>query len=178
MRSVRLGPMKTKPSKKASSSKRKTKNADKRLRDVMTAPVFTVTAGQTASDVWAEMRSEEVRHAVVLRGRAVIGVISDRDLGGPNGGAARRGRTVGDLMHEDPVVASADTPVGDAAKLVAQRHVGCLPVLDGKKLIGVVTRSDLLALLTNGPMKAAVKPGAADVPRPPRVTSPNVDKHL
>ncbi len=162
-------------------AKKKTTNKGKSLRDVMTAPVFTLTAGQTASDAWALMRAEEVRHAVVLRGRGIIGVLSDRDLGGPNGGAVRRGKTVSDLMHEDPVVAEADTPVADAAELVATSHGGGLPVLEGAKLVGIVTRTDLLRLIAKGKKAPATRPGrpgAAELPRPPRVASPNVDKHL
>jgi CBS domain-containing protein len=175
----RAKPANKRPTAKRPEAKRpEAKKPEKCVRDVMTAPVFTVTAGQTASDVWAVMRAEDVRHAVVLRGRAVIGVISDRDLGGPNGGAVRRGKTVGDLMHEEPLVATAETSVVHAARLVAESRVGCLPVLEGNKLIGVVTRTDLLSLLTHGPRKRAVKPGDADVPRPPRLTSPNIDKHL
>ena len=160
------------------AKKKSASTKGKSLRDVMTAPVFTVTAGQTASDAWALMRAEEVRHAVVMRGSAVIGVLSDRDLGGPNGGAVRRGKTVGDLMLRDPVVAAADTPVREAAELVASSRVGCLPVLDRKKLVGVVTRTDLLRLIAKGEKARSVKPGAADLPRPPRLASPNVDKHL
>lgn len=178
LRSVAL--VKTKATKKTTAVRRATKKAGPTLRDVMTAPVFTLTAGQTASDAWALMRAEEVRHAVVLRGRTVIGILSDRDLGGPSGGAVRRGKTVADLMHDEPRVASADTSIVDAAVLVADGHVGCLPVLDGNKLVGIVTRGDLLRLLapTKAAKKQGVKPGAAEIPRPPRLASPNVDKHL
>jgi CBS domain-containing protein len=153
------------------------KTSAARVRDMMNSPVMCLTAGHTASDAWAIMRAEEVRHAVVLRGSTVIGVISERDLGGVNGGAVRRGKTVADLMTEEPIVVNADLPVTTAIALVSERHVGCLPVLDGKKLVGVVTRTDLLRFLS--PTKSrrpARKPGAADLPRPPRMTSPTLDR--
>lgn len=159
------------------NAKAKAKPVAPRLRDVMTTEAFTLTAGQTASDAWALMRTEDVKHAIVLGGTSVVGLLSDRDLGGPNGAAVRRGKTVGDLMDEAPVLAKADLSVADAVELFGDRRLECLPVVAGKRLVGVVTRSDLLRLLAPAKgRRRARTAGAADVPRPPRVASPNADK--
>lgn len=167
-----------KPAKKKRSVARRSKRSPPKLRDLMTSPVLTLTAGQPASDAWALLRAEEVRHAVVLRGRSVIGVVSDRDLGGPNGGAARRGKTVGEMMRPDPIVLGAGADVEQAAEIFEEAHIGCVPVLEGRDLVGIVTRTDLLRLLAPraAPKPRAPRRGAAEAPRPPRLASPNADK--
>lgn len=112
----------------------------------MTWPVLTIGPGQTASDALALMRDENVRHAVVMLGSSIVGVVSDRDLGGPRGGLARRHQSVGDLMSEDPTLASPGMAVEDAVHLVLARRLECLPVVSDTKLVGIVTRSDLLRI--------------------------------
>jgi acetoin utilization protein AcuB len=149
-----------------------------KLRDIMTTPVLKLSPSEPASDALALMRDERVRHAPVVEGTAILGIVSERDLGGPHGGLARKSRTVRDLMRTDPVLGAPDMSVTDAVVLVRERRVGCLPVVDAGRLLGIVTRSDLLAALAHlrrGQSPAASR-GAADIPRPPLLVSPNRDK--
>ncbi|MCE5203555.1 MAG: CBS domain-containing protein [Coriobacteriales bacterium] len=53
-------------------------------------------------------------------------------------------RTVRDIMTEELVTVSRDLPVTDAAKLMVEHHVGALPVVEGDKLVGIVTEGDLI----------------------------------
>ncbi len=52
--------------------------------------------------------------------------------------------TARDIMTPDPVSVPPDMPVTDAAKLMVERNIGALPVLEGEKLIGLVTEGDLI----------------------------------
>jgi CBS domain-containing protein len=54
---------------------------------------------------------------------------------------------VSEVMTPDPVVVSADAPVREAAGLLRKHRIGGLPVMDGKKLAGVITESDILKLM-------------------------------
>jgi len=54
---------------------------------------------------------------------------------------------VSEVMTPDPVVVSADAPVREAAGLLRKHRIGGLPVMDGKNLAGVITESDILALM-------------------------------
>lgn len=54
---------------------------------------------------------------------------------------------VSDAMTKDPVVCPADTPLRDVVSLFRKHHIGGLPVMEGRELVGMVTESDLLALL-------------------------------
>ena len=148
-----------------------------KLRDIMTTSVLKVSPNEPASDALALMRDERVRHAPVVEDNHILGIISERDLGGPHGGLARKHRTVRDLMRVDPILGAPDMSVTDAVVLVRERRLGCLPIVDAGRLLGIVTRSDLLAALAH--LRRAQRPvsrGAADIPRPPLVVSPNRDK--
>lgn len=149
------------------------------LREIMSTPVLTVPSSEPASDALAWMRDARVRHAVVLDGRSVIGVLTERDLGGPYGGAVRKGRTASDLMRPEPFVAAPDLSVREAAALVRRHRIGCIPVVDSGELVGIVTRGDLLTALAGLRRRERDRSAAlagAEVPRPPHPASPNRDK--
>lgn len=145
-----------------------------KLRDIMTTPVLSLSPTEPASDALAMMRDENVRHAPVVEEAIILGVVSERDLGGPHGGAARQHRTVGDLMRRDPVLGAPDMSLVDAAMIVRERRIGCLPIVDAGRLLGIVTRGDLLAALADLRRSRTLRArGAADVPHPPLLVSPN-----
>jgi acetoin utilization protein AcuB len=149
-----------------------------KLREIMTAPVLKLGAGEPASDALAWMRDAKVRHLPVVSGGDLVGIVSDRDLGGPLGGIARKSRTVGDLMRRDPVVASPALGVREAASLMRTHRIGCLPVMEKGELVGIVTRSDLLMALAHLRRRDRdpLANDAAEIPRPPHLSSPNRDK--
>jgi CBS domain-containing protein len=54
---------------------------------------------------------------------------------------------VSDAMTKEPVTCPADTPLRDAVALFRQHHIGGLPVMEGRELVGIVTESDIISLL-------------------------------
>jgi len=60
------------------------------------------------------------------------------------------GATVADVMTSDPVVVQASTPVEDIATLMVDRDVSRLPVLDGEKVIGIISKSDIVRSIVSG----------------------------
>lgn len=136
-----------------------------RLMEIMTTDVRTTSPAEDAEKAFQRMRTQRLRHLVVMDGRRVVGVISERDLGGARGNAVRRAKTVGELMSEQVVSASPTTTIRQAANLLRARTVGCLPVLDAGKLAGIVTLTDLLELLGRGNQTA---PSASSRYKPSR----------
>ena len=120
------------------------------VKDFMSQDVQTCHASTPADDAWTQMRVKRIHHLVVTAMGRVLGVVSERDLGGPRGYALRNGRRVEDLMSKQPMVANPMTTLRQAAQLMRGRGVGCLPVFTGKKLVGIVTTSDLLGLIARG----------------------------
>lgn len=138
-----------------------------RVNDIMSAPVFTIGADESATAAWEAMRFHRTRHLMVTgaEGR-VVGVISASDLGGKHGDAVRADRRVSDLMTEKLVIVHPETTIREAANLMRGRAVNCLPVFNGRdRLRGIVTVVDLLELIGRGdqrPMEAVPRPVLKD----------------
>lgn len=120
-----------------------------RLAEIMSRDVRTARPTDRLDDARRTLESNRVHHLVVMDGGRAVGVISARDL-------ARGGGSVGDAMSPNPVVATSKTTVRQAANLMRGNLVGCLPVVDAGKLVGIVTTSDLLELLGRGAWKGPV----------------------
>ena len=121
-----------------------------RMQDVMTEGVKTIAPTAAADDAWNVMRLNRIHHLVVNDGRRVVGVLSDRDTGGPRGASVRMNRTVADLMSTPAVTVEPDTTVRQAANVMRGRSIGCLVVVDSGRATGIVTVSDLLELVGRG----------------------------
>jgi CBS domain-containing protein len=115
-----------------------------RLGEFMKTGVVTIGAGEKASAAWSRMRDRRIRHLVVIDTGKVIGVISERDLGGTAGAELRRNRLVRDLMTPEPRTATPTTTLSEAAALMREGPIGSLPVVEDGKLAGIVTATDVL----------------------------------
>jgi acetoin utilization protein AcuB len=121
-----------------------------RVADVMTKDVETISPDMGAVDAWELMRRKGIHHLVVIADSRVMGVLSDRDVGGRSGGSIRTRSRVSDLMSTSVVTVEPDTTIRKTANLMRGRTIGCVPVVDGTRLVGIVTVSDLLELLGRG----------------------------
>src|SRR5579884_3482670 len=100
-----------------------------RLRSIMNDRVWTVTEDILAEEAWHLMNLYEIHHLVVLRGKEVVGILSERDLGGKRGEKICEGHIVSDLMSTGIVSAHPDMLLRDAANLMRGHGIGCLPVI-------------------------------------------------
>jgi len=123
----------------------------------MNTNVRTIGPDQPADAAWELMRQHSIHHLVVVEKGEPLGVVSARDLGGRSGPSVRKGRSVLDLMSPQLVSAKPDTSVKQAANLLRGHGIGCIPVMDGGKLKGIVTVSDLLELLGRGTDKPTAR---------------------
>jgi len=106
------------------------------------------------------MRLGRIRHLPVLDddGEGVAGIVSQRDL---FRGSLARALGYGDhaqrkvldtlvvkeVMTSDVVTIAPDTALAEAARVMLQRKIGCLPVVEGGRLVGIVTEADFVALI-------------------------------
>ena len=132
-----------------------------RVNEIMSKKVLTVPATLGASLAWELMRREKIRHLIVVDGAKVVGVLSDRDTGGRTAVSIRAQSTVGDLMTDAVVTAAPDDTVRRIANVLRGRTIGCVPVVSGNRLVGIVTTSDLLGLLGRGIDRPAPRPRRA-----------------
>ncbi|GJM20536.1 MAG: hypothetical protein DHS20C15_04510 [Planctomycetota bacterium] len=114
------------------------------------APMF-VSPKTSLHDAFELMTSEDIRHLPVLEHGALRGVISDRDLleslGAPGHETSSPGASsqVCDVMACQPATLSPQDTVVSAAVEFLVNRIGCLPVLEGAELVGMLTEMDMLA---------------------------------
>jgi CBS domain-containing protein len=130
----------------------------KTVRDIMTPEVTTLGRNdslQLAKDIITLGR---VRHFPVLDDGRVVGVVSQRDLYRASLGSVMKygekaqrafldGIAVKEVMSDPPTTIAPHASVQEAARLMMEKKIGCLPVLEGSKLVGIVTESDMLKLV-------------------------------
>jgi acetoin utilization protein AcuB len=123
------------------------------MKDLMSVPATAVAPGDSLHVADGIMSMGAVRHLPVVSGGRLVGVLSHRDilrapgLLSPSLDSTRtvlKALRVEDVMSTPALTIGADASVQEAAKLLLKNRVGCLPVLDGGKLAGIVTTSDLL----------------------------------
>jgi CBS domain-containing membrane protein len=126
----------------------------------MTPDVTTLQRNEKltlASDV---MQLGRIRHLPVLDddSQELVGIVSQRDL---FRGALARALGYGehasrkmmdtlfvkDVMTTDVLTTTPDTPLAEAARVLMERKIGCLPVLEGGRLVGILTEGDFVALV-------------------------------
>ena len=101
------------------------------------------------------MRLGLVRHMPVLSGEKLVGVVSNRDLlaaslttalefGAKERRAFLRSVEVREVMTKNVVSVGPDMPIAKAARILIDRRIGCLPVVKGGALVGLVTETDFL----------------------------------
>ena len=121
------------------------------IEDIMTRTVVTVAPEDSLAEALQRARTGRFRHLpVVVKGR-VVGVVSDRDLRSvvPALVALKEDEllkrtTVDQVMHTRVVSVHPLDPVEDAARLLYEHKIGCLPVVSGDELVGIVTETDVL----------------------------------
>lgn len=136
--------------------------------------VETVHVDESAESAWGRMKSRRIRHLVVTRGADVAGVVSDRDLGGARGQTIRKGKTIADFMTPHVIATHPEATIRQAANLMRGRTIGCLPVVEEGRLVGIITVSDLLDLIARGTECATLPAEAGDVAAPPPPPIPQV----
>jgi len=116
------------------------------LRDIMTEDVLAVAPEDTLGEVATKMVERSVGSVVVADFGRIIGVLTERDI--MRAVAARTHSSdarVREWMTADPITATADTPVEEAAQTMFDHGFRHLPVVDGERAIGIVSIRDVAA---------------------------------
>jgi len=126
------------------------------VRSRMTTSLHTVTPDTTIVDALTMARAERIRHLPVMEGTKLVGLVTDRDLRSavpPAWSEADEYRKsvstkkVSEVMSRAVITAAPMTPVEEASKLMYENRIGCLPVTENDRLVGIITETDLLRSL-------------------------------
>ncbi len=128
------------------------------VRDVMTADVVTLGRNDTLHTADDVMALGRIRHLPITdEDGALAGIVSQRDLfhsgllralgyGSHARGQALDSLVIKEAMKVEVVTTTPDALLSDAARLMLDRKVGCLVVLDAGKIAGILTESDFVRL--------------------------------
>lgn len=118
------------------------------IGDVMRTRVVTVDTGDSARIAVLRMLEEGVGSVAVCDGGKLVGIFTERDVLALAGDATDLDAVrITDVMTRDPFTVAADVPVLDAARLMGERRIRHLPVVEGEHLLGMVGIRDVLGSL-------------------------------
>ena len=129
------------------------------VRDIMTSPVFAVGHRDNLKVVEDLMEWKHVRHLpVIAEDDRLVGLITHRDLlracvssiagiSRQEQDALLRGIPVQEIMKAEVLTVGPGTDAREAARTMLDHKIGCLPVVDGKRLVGILTEADFLRYL-------------------------------
>lgn len=119
--------------------------------DEFTTPdPITADENMPVDDLRELMEENGIRHLPIVRGTAVVGVVSDRDVRLSAGLSAAEKFLVqaSDIMAEDPLCVSSNTPLDEVAYAMSERKVGSVIVKnEAGELVGIFTATDALNAL-------------------------------
>lgn len=133
-----------------------------RVRDLMTENVVSVRPGDTVDKIHDAMTERGIRHIAVIDEEGdLVGVVSHRDLLRRaliersdlplfvQRAVLRRTR-VEEVMTSEIETVEPDQPLTEAAQVMFDNKIGCLPVVEGSRVIGILTESDFVKYFTSG----------------------------
>ena len=157
------------------------------VQDVMQTPVVSAHPSTTIAEAYRTMHERSIRHLPIVDDGELVGVVTDRDLRYTTSrlhpSPVDAEVPVTEVMTGDVVTAGPLDPVEEAARILRMRRIGCLPVMDGKEMVGIVTVTNLLDAIIR--LTGLEKPGsrlAVSLPDEPgelaRLTSRVAEKGL
>ncbi|HEX9264141.1 MAG TPA: CBS domain-containing protein [Candidatus Binatia bacterium] len=125
------------------------------VRDVMAQNPLTLDRNETLDLAESIMNLGRIRHMPVVDDGRVIGILSQRDLfrsalltalgfGRKTTTALIKTIKIKEVMTEDVITIAPETTIKDAARTMIDKKIGCLPVVENEKLIGLLTETDIL----------------------------------
>ena len=115
------------------------------VRDVMTTDLVTCSASAPVKDAAGYMRDRNIGDVLVVDDGSVRGIVTDRDIVVrcvAEGGDVRQA-TVGDVCSGTLTTVASDASIEEAARIMRDKALRRLPVVDGGKPVGIVTLGDL-----------------------------------
>jgi acetoin utilization protein AcuB len=128
----------------------------------MSRCVFTTKPDSCLIDAFEIMRDHRIRHVPVVDGEKLVGIVSDRDVrsalpsrrglqeGWASFGGALLSTKIAHVMSVMPITIRPAASIREAAQIMCRDKIGALPVVDGDRLIGILSAEDILWAISEG----------------------------
>lgn len=148
------------------------------VRAMMTTPVLSVTPQTRLPQIKSLMRARGVRRLPVVDRDRLVGIVTLGDVRNAFPSDATSLSiyelsylidkvVAADIMRTDVLTIGVDAPLAEAARLMLDRKISGLPVMDGSRLVGMITESDLFRALIQSETSEP-QAGAGATEQPPR----------
>jgi CBS domain-containing protein len=134
---------------------------DEKVIKWMSAEVITITPDTTLPQAYNLMKKFNIRRLPVIDYGKLVGIVTMGDIR-----EAKPSKEVSPSIYElnsilaalkikrimspNPITISTEETIGQAAKLMYENKIGCLPVMEGDQLVGIITESDIFRVLAEG----------------------------
>jgi acetoin utilization protein AcuB len=123
----------------------------------MSRPVISVSPDAPINEVLAMFKKEHIRRAPVVKNGKLVGIVSERDLLNASPSSATTLSIwelnyliskvkIKSVMSKKIISVGKDTPIEEAARIMADKKIGGLPVMDGERVVGMITETDLFKI--------------------------------
>lgn len=123
----------------------------------MSRPVISVTPDTPINDALAMFRKEHIRRAPVMKDGKLVGIVSESDLLNASPSPVTTLSiwemnyliskvTVSRVMSKKVITVDQDTPIEEAARIMADKKIGGVPVVSAGKVVGIITETDLFKI--------------------------------
>jgi acetoin utilization protein AcuB len=112
---------------------------------IMSQKIVTISPDKRVGQALKLMQKHQIRHVPVMEHNRMVGWITSRDLREVLLASMLEEIKVGDVMVQAPLSVTPDTEVEEAARLTHEHKIGGMPVMQGEKLVGVITMLDLIS---------------------------------
>lgn len=140
-----------------------------RVKDRMRRSLVSVAQSDTLDHALTTLKRFNIRHLPVVKGDHVVGIVSDRDVkkAAPSPfdyptaeefRAFTSAVSIKDIMTKAVITVAPLTPIEEAASLMSQKRIGALPVVQEGRLVGMLTETDVLGVITE--MMGATQTGS------------------
>ncbi|APM40935.1 CBS domain-containing protein [Clostridium kluyveri] len=116
-----------------------------KVENVMTKSVASLNPDDTVDKAAQVMMENNIGSLPVCQQGKIIGILTDRDISIRSVGnkAAPNSKTVRDIMSSNPVTASPDMDVKDVSRIMSERQIRRVPVVENNNVVGIVSLGDL-----------------------------------
>ena len=121
------------------------------VRNWMTSPPVVVRSSTSAGEALRYLEKRQIRRLPVIEDRRLVGIVTKSDLYAAFGkdGKSRQGQeqAIEKVMTKKPFTVAQEDTLERAASLMLEKKVSGLPVVDGDRVIGIITESDVFRAL-------------------------------
>ena len=128
------------------------------VRKKMKKDLITITKDERMTTAKKILKEKNIRHLPVVEGKKLVGLVSNMDIRKAEASPATSLEirelhylldkiTIGEIMTRNVITISPDISVEEAATLLHDNKIGCLPVIEDGNLVGIITENDVMEIL-------------------------------